>query len=355
MLIKNSEPQKERAVPLVAYLGPAFSFTHQAAIASFNQNHYNLVPASSISGKLPGSKFIQSLTKREVLDVFEVVYLEDVSLGVVPIENSTNGAVNATFDLMADREEKFPDVKICDEAYLRVSHCLLGRKLAHQPTDSPLASGMSTPTRSIPLPHLPRTTPNSSLKHIKRIFSHPQAWGQCEVFLAAFLKNIERINVDSTSRAAELARADVTGTSAAISSGLVAEIQGLDILAEGIEDRDDNTTRFVVLCKGVDMEAGSSIKSKTIISLMIDDEVPGALASTLQCFAINSVNLTNIISLPTMEIPFQYIFFLEFEGSIHKDPDDRVKVALDSLKDFVQSWKWLGSWNDRIAMLQSQQ
>ena len=92
----------------------------------------------------------------------------------------------------------------------------------------------------------------SSLDKIQRIYSHPQAFGQCELFLGAYLKGIERIDVTSTSKAAELVKADTTGTSAAIASEAASVVHKLDMLASGIEDTTDNTTRFFVLRKGLE-------------------------------------------------------------------------------------------------------
>jgi prephenate dehydratase len=270
-------------------------------------------------------------------------------LGVVPFENSTNGAVVFTLELLADRHNRYPDITVCGEAYLDVSHCLLGRKCAKSTTESPVMSGACTPTMSSPDPLKPRTSPLYSLKHIKRILSHPQAFGQCETFLGAYLKGVERIDVSSTSRAAEMVKEDTTGTSAAIASKLAAEIHDIDVLAQGIEDREDNTTRFFILRKGTDASACKSPKTKTLISFTIDHRAPGALASVLQCFQVNALNLTSINSRPTKVVPFQYIFFVEFEGSKLRDPTGRVNKALSTLTQYVQSWRWLGSWDDKLG------
>jgi len=270
-------------------------------------------------------------------------------LGVVPFENSTNGAVIFTLELLADRHHRYPDITVCGEAYLDVSHCLLGKKCVRSTTESPVMSGACTPTMSTPTPLKPRSSPLHSLKHIKRILSHPQAFGQCETFLGAYLKGVERIDVSSTSRAAEMVREDTTGTSAAIASNLAAEIHDIDILARSIEDREDNTTRFFILRKGTDGAACRSPKTKTLISFAVDHRSPGALASVLQCFQANALNLTSINSRPTKVVPFQYIFFVEFEGSRLNDATGRVQKALEALGDYVQSWRWLGSWDNKLG------
>jgi prephenate dehydratase len=163
------------------------------------------------------------------------------------------------------------------------------------------------------------------------------------------LKGVERIDVSSTSRAAEMVKEDTTGTSAAIASNLAAEIHDIDILAQGIEDREDNTTRFFILRKGADASTCKSAKAKTLISFTVDHGTPGALASVLQCFQVNALNLTSINSRPTKVVPFQYIFFVEFEGNRLNDPTGRVQKALEALGDYVQSWRWLGSWDDKLG------
>lgn len=240
---------------------------------------------------------------------------------------------------------------MCGEAYLDVSHYLLGRTAPRNTVvDSPDVSGTCTPTSSIPSPLKPRTKPLCSLKHIERIYTHPQAWGQCDTFLSAYTKGIERIDVSSTSRAAEMVKEDTSGTSAAIASSLAAEIHGLDVLARGIEDREDNTTRFFILRKGIDEAAKTSkAKTKSLISFTVDHRSPGALAQVLDCFRGYTLNLTSINSRPTKLIPFQYIFFVEFEGSKLNDPAGRVKGALECLAKLVQSWRWLGSFDDKLS------
>ncbi|KAI1006999.1 hypothetical protein K3495_g1220 [Podosphaera aphanis] len=309
--------------PNVAYLGPAASYTHQAALGCLEKGLYNLIPA------------------RTITDVFEAVQSEQVVLGVVPIENSTNGAVIFTFELLADRYSHYPDVNISRETYIHVNHCLLGQQITA--TASP---GVSPESLVVS-----RTDPMSNWGHIKRLYSHPQAWGQCDIFLSTHLTRAERIDVSSTSRAAELAKMDASGNSAAIASKLAADVYGLDILAEKIEDRDDNMTRFFILRKGLNKESGRSAKTKSMISFKVDHQTPGALASVLKCFATFSLNLTSINSRPTKVVPFQYIFFLEFQGSRNNDPEGKVKKTLDALQKYVQDWRWLGSWDDELKYL----
>lgn len=214
------------------------------------------------------------------------------------------------------------------------------------------STGTATPTSSTPSPEKPRAKPLHSIKHINRIYTHPQAFGQCENFLQSYLKGVERIDVSSTSRAAEMVKEDTSRESAAIASSLAADIQGLDILARGIEDREDNTTRFFIIRKGIDEKAKETCNpTKSLISFTVDHRSPGALADVLECFRKAKLNLTSINSRPTKVVPFQYIFFVEFEGSRLKDPDGRVEDALSGLKEHTQSWRWLGSFDDKLSKL----
>ncbi|RDW70005.1 PDT-domain-containing protein [Coleophoma crateriformis] len=349
-------------VPVVAYLGPQSSYTHQvptlfhyeippwatgltshemaqAALNYFEQSEYNYKPVRSIEA------------------IFEAVQSGEATRGVVPFENSTNGAVIFTLELLADRHAWFKDVSVCGEAYLDVHHYLLGRTAPASATDSPLISGTSTPTPTTPAPLNPRTKPLASLRHVKRIYTHPQAFGQCEAFLGTYLKGVERFEVDSTSRAAEMVAEDTTRSSVAIASSLAAEIHGLDILGESIEDRADNTTRFFVIRKDVETDddaihaaATAEGPTKSLVSFTIDHREPGTLASALHCFKRYNLNLTSLNSRPSKLRPFHYIFFVEFWGSRWKDPYKEVDRVLEDLKGHTQSLRWLGSWEDQLRM-----
>ena len=289
-----------------------------------------------------------------IADVFHAVQSGEAALGLVPFENSTNGPVIFALELLADRYSSFPDITVCGEAYLDVSHCLLGHKARDvNPSNTPQISGTSTgtatPTSSIPSPVKPRTTPLYSVKHINRIYTHPQAFGQCENFLQSYLKGVERIDVSSTSRAAEIVKEDRSGESAAIASSLAAKVQNLDVLAHGIEDREDNTTRFFIIRKGIDEKAKETPNpTKSLVSFTVNHRSPGALADVLDCFRKVKLNLTSINSRPTKVVPFQYIFFVEFMGSRLKDPDGRVEKALNCLEAHTHKWRWLGSWDDQL-------
>jgi prephenate dehydratase len=362
----------------VAFLGPISSYSHQvqdfryftrpawtfgltdsdfsqAVIERFSAGDYEHVAMVTFRG-IPSLKHTISRAYTEP-DIFEALQKDQVSWGVVPFENSTNGSVVFTLDLLADRANQFPDILVCGEAYLDVHHYLLGHHAVEATSnESAEISRSSTPTPQTPNPQKPRAQPLSSLKHIERIYSHPQAFGQCEIFLGTYLKGIERIDVSSTSKAAELVKADTIGTSAAIASKVAAKVHGLTTLAKGIEDREDNTTRFFVLRKGLctlKNEDASQLKkgrpaTKSLVSFTVDHRSPGALADVLHCFKQYKLNLTSINSRPSRIIPFQYIFFVEFEGSKLDDPEGTVNEALKRVEKVAESCRWLGSWEDKL-------
>ena len=289
----------------------------------------------------------------DCVDLFDAIQSGSVSRAVVPFENSTNGSVVFTLDLFADRDNSYPDISVCGEIYHDVHHCLLGKK-SHAASSDAVKAG--TPVAKASNSNGPRSEPLSSIAHIDRIYSHPQAFGQCELFLQAHLKGKERIDVSSTSKAAELVKADPTGRSCAISSKAAAEVNSLDLLGENIEDKSNNTTRFFVLRKGLDQDeidatgpfAKAGPHEKSLVSFTVDHKSPGALAEVLAIFGKYRLNLTSINSRPSRIHPFQYIFFVEFEGSKLNDPEGRVKGAFEDITNATESWRWLGSWRDEI-------
>jgi prephenate dehydratase len=333
------------------------------------------------------------------LDVFDITQSGATTYGVVPFENSSNGSVVFTLDYFADRSNEYADLNVCREIYFDVHHCLLGHIAPSSPP--PLSSSSST----IPASSTTILTPKSNekdankeeeeeekgstrsrslhpLSHVRRVYSHPQAFGQCAAFLGSWLKGIETIDVSSTSRAAELALADASGESAAISSAVAAELLGLDVLARNIEDRDDNTTRFFVLRKGTTIPASPSAEqeqeqeqgeqgekettkpnnekvkpeeeedddapllssTKSLLSFTVPHRSPGALADVLSCFRRGGLNLTSINNRPSHAGPFEYVFFVEFEGHRFRDPRGRVAGVLRDVANLARTWRWLGSW-----------
>lgn len=287
--------------------------------------------------------------------------------GVVPFENSTHGTVTFTLDCLADRAGAYADIVVCDEIYLDVHHFLLGRLAPPSSSSTPPPPPVSGPeSGSEPAP--PRNhVPLASLAHVRRVYSHPQAFGQTGAFLREHLAHAETIEVSSTSRAAELAAADATGASAAVASEWAGKGFGLDVLGRWVEDREDNTTRFFVLRRrktaggekgegegegeGEEVEgqggAYGGQKYKSLVSFTVPHRRPGALADVLDCFRGRGLNLTSISSVPSLDGPFQYLFFVEFEGSRFDDPEGRVGGVFEDLERVAERWRWLGSWRNR--------
>ncbi|KAL8824308.1 MAG: hypothetical protein Q9191_005143 [Dirinaria sp. TL-2023a] len=328
----------------IAYLGPPSSYTHQAALSLFGDDNDLLEPTVSIS------------------DVFEAVHSGSVTYGVVPFENSANGSVVYTLDLLIDREKRFSGIEVCGETYIDVHHCLLGFGKRVAKVDEAPESGSITPTMNAPNPESPRTRPLSDLRHIRRIYSHPQAFGQCEAFLSTYLKGVERQEVSSTSKAAEVVAADSLRTSAAISSELAANVHGLKVLARGIEDREDNMTRFFILKQGdsnpltvsldsaMPSQPATQEKWKNLIAFRVDHQSSGALAKSLSVFGSHDLNLTSINSRPSREHPWHYVFLVEFSDERRGGRSEQVNAALNELSTRTQGWKWLGSWIDKVPI-----
>lgn len=316
----------------------------------------------------------------------------------MPFENSTYGPVTFTLNGLADRDNAYAGLSVCAEIYLDVHHFLLGHKSPSSSGGGGGAdgedAGTSTPTPSQPHPLKPHVEPLTDLGHVKKLYSHPQAFGQTTAFLSTYLRGVEMVDVSSTSKAAELVAADATGGSAAIASELAGEVAGLDVLARCIEDRDDNSTRFFVIRKGtaegsgpggqdgvpefererrrkrrrsgaggeataasgaaaVEGQAGEDAgapadpvtsRTKSLVSFTVPHHAPGTLAAVLECFRRDGLNLTSINSLPSLIRPFQYLFFVEFEGSRVEDPEGRVEGVLAEVAKAAQTWRWLGSW-----------
>ncbi|KAI8940965.1 hypothetical protein NX059_002216 [Plenodomus lindquistii] len=341
---------KERSV--VAYLGPEGSYTHQATLSSFpSSTTHKISPQTTIS------------------DVFAAVQCGTASRGVVPFENSSNGSVVFTLDLFADLQSKYPDIIVCGEAYVEVRHCLLGH--APQSTGIPeqqesqsqsQTSSNNTPTTQLQQEHNTPATPLHDLSKITTLYSHPQAWGQCSHFLTTYLKHAERHDVSSTSRAAEIVSRDSTGTSAALSSIIAADLFNLDVLAKTINDRVGNTTRFLVIGRkdspdllpstaataAAIASKGNDARWKSLVTFTPDNDAnPGALANCLSAFSKHGINLTSINTRPSGVKNWNYIFFVEFEGCLEDGDTGAVKGALKELETMCKGYRWLGSWVDK--------
>ncbi|EER27543.1 prephenate dehydratase [Coccidioides posadasii str. Silveira] len=313
--------------PRVAFLGPLGSFSHEAAVASFG-SEATILPQASFQ------------------DAFAALQANESDYAAIPLENSSNGAVVQVLDLLADRKGLYGDVAICGEHYLPVHHCLLVKK----------ADGGQTSPPPVDITTDPR------YEAITKLYTHPQAWGQCEAFLSKYFKGVERQDVSATSKAAEIISKEPGNSSAAIASRFAAEQHGVDILAENIEDDSENTTRFLLfrnrksdtpkLCGHEDQkkpdESDKNAMRKALISFTIDHSSPGALANALFIFKKFSMNLTAINSRPSGIRPWQYIFFVECQGPAKRN-DRNVEKIMAGLTSVTHSSQHLGSWDDMLG------
>lgn len=261
-----------------AYLGPEGTFAHQAAVIEFGTS-VDFEPCEGIP------------------DIFRAVSQGRTDYGIVPIENSTGGMVHASLDALVDCESS-----ICHEIYLPIQHSLIG---------------------------------NVPLQDVKRIYSHPQTFFQCHLWLQEHLPKVELIELSST--VAGIKRAKEEPHAAAIGSHLAAIQYGLQVIVQGIEDNPDNTTRFLVIAKN---DAPPTGDDKTSIMFYIKDR-PGALFDLLQPFATRGINLCKIESRPTKKRAWDYIFFVDLLG--HRK-DEPVGAALKELEGSCQWLRLLGSY-----------
>jgi chorismate mutase/prephenate dehydratase len=268
----------ERPTRVAFAPGPAGSFTHLAARTKFGAS-------------------VEYLPMRDIRDVFLAVSRGRADYGMVPIENSTEGGVNQSIDLLAETR-----LKIASEVYLPIHHHLISR---------------------------------SPLKNIRVVYSHPQPFAQCRNWLMGHLGNAERREVASTAVAVEIAGRE--RGAAAIGGILASEIYKVPVVAEHIEDSPDNTTRFIVISERM---ADRSGKDKTTVLLSVKDQ-PGALLKLLQPFYTHEINLTRIESRPSRRRAWEYIFFLDMEGHIE---DPNIGRALRQLEGRVKHLEVLGSY-----------
>lgn len=242
-----------------------------------------------------------TLACRTFRDAFEAVRGGAAESALVPIENSTAGSINDTFDLLHGH-----DLRIVGECYLRVVHCLLARK----PVD-------------------PRS--------LRVILSHPQALAQCEAFLSGL--PAEKRAVYDTAGSAKALSESGSDDEGAVASALAARLYGLTILREGIESDGTNTTRFVRVARE-SWPATASAGQKTSLTFQLPHR-PGALHAALLPFARRGVNLTQLESRPWPGRPFEYVFHLDLEGS---ESDAAVAAAIEELRGSVTSLRVLGSY-----------
>ncbi|MEM9172291.1 MAG: prephenate dehydratase [Pseudomonadota bacterium] len=255
----------------IAFLGPAGTFTQTAALKQFGHSIRDL-PLASID------------------EVFQEVESGSADFGVVPIENSTEGTVNHTLDMFL-----LSPLKICGEVQLRIEQHLLG-------------------------------SDHNTLESAQRICAHQQSLAQCRGWLREHLPSVELIGVSSNAEGARRAR-DEAGT-LAIAGQSAADVFGLDLLVSNIEDRSDNTTRFLVLGKSLLPATG---EDKTALMMSAPQSGgAGALYKLLLPFSTHGVNMTRIESRPSRKGVWDYVFFVDLDG--HPD-DENIKTALAELDD----------------------
>jgi len=271
-------------VPKVAYQGEPGAYSEAALLEYFE-------------GK------VDAVGKCCFEDVFEAVEDGSCQYGFIPIENSLAGSIHRNFDLLREH-----DLYIIGETTLRIHHCLIA-------------------------------APGASMQNIQLVTSHPQALDQCRGYLNRW-KGIRIKEVYDTAGAVkQLAKSGIQ-TTAAIASRRAAEIYGMDILAEGIEDDAANYTRFLLLSTKP-VEPGANAKTSILVCLI---NQPGSLFKALSVFALRDIDLCKLESRPLVGQPGQYLFYIDFLGS---RTDENVVRALNHLEEYATLLRVLGSYPKR--------
>jgi chorismate mutase / prephenate dehydratase len=263
----------------IGFLGPEGTFSQQAVHKHFGHSAVGM-PLSSIE------------------EVFLEVESKNADFGVVPVENSGQGTIQSTLDMFLTSK-----LKICGEVELRVHQHLLSR--------------------------------SGRLEDIERVYSHPQSLGQCKTWLRQYLPKVEKVAVSSNAEAARRAR--TADDAAAIAGESAAHVYGLKIVAGPIEDRPDNTTRFLVIGRELFPPSGHD---RTSLLVFVRDQ-PGALYNVLSPLARHGVSMNRIESRPSHEGKWQYAFFIDIAGHVDDEP---VRAALGELGEFASQVRVLGSY-----------
>ena len=255
----------------IGYLGPAGSFSHNAAMLKFGQS-------------------VEYEPLADITSIFDEVSKGHCDLGLAPVENTMGGGVIETLDALIDS-----DVKVCAEVLMAIHHNLLG---------------------------------NCSMEQVEKIYSKPEVFAQCRNWLSATFKGTQTIPVASTARAAQLAAEEPN--TAAIGSSVAAELYGLRIICENIEDIANNVTRFLVISRE---DARPTGEDKTAI-LFSTAHKAGALSDVLDIFKRYDINMTNIESRPSRKRQWEYYFFVDFLG--HRTEKHIQKGLEESRKHCLQ-------------------
>jgi chorismate mutase/prephenate dehydratase len=269
----------------VAFQGESGAYSESAVYAFFGSS-VNVKPCRNLS------------------DVFESVEKGETEFGVVPIENSIEGSVNQTYDLVLTH-----NLKVCGEIIIKIVHCLI----AHHET---------------------------KLNEIKTVYSHPQALAQCRKFLEKL--DCRLIPTFDTAGSVKMIKDEGFIDAGAVASERAAQIYGMSILAKDIGDVLNNYTRFFVLSKH-DLPYSGEDKTSIIFSIK---SFPGSLCRVLEEFAVRNINLTKIESRPTKQTPWEYNFYLDFEG--HRS-ERQCREALKAIRNKTNFVKILGSYKAAVA------
>ena len=267
----------------IGFLGPQGTFSHEAALVYIADKSYLLKEFSSIQ------------------DVLVAVKNDNIDEAIVPIENSLEGAINVTLDVLARENSLY----IIDELIIPINLNLVVKK-------------------------------NTAVKDIRVIVSHPQPLGQCRNYINSTFKTATVLEENSTSKAAQRVAAG-NGSYAAITSNIAAKIYELEILASNIQDAQNNRTRFVIISKAMQKKTGSD---KTSIVFSTDNK-PGSLYKILDIFSLWDINMTKIESRPAKNVLGQYIFFIDIDG--HAEDQD-VFDALTMIQRKTSFYKFIGSY-----------
>ena len=269
---------------LIAYLGPEASYTHAAAMKKFGASvDYHAMPT--------------------IGDIFVALEKGEVDHAVIPIENSTEGSVREAIDSFAES-----DLKIVAQIYLDISHALIS----------------ATP-----------------LEKIEKVYSKDTALAQCRLWIQRHLPHAQLIDAPSTTRAVQIAK-ETPGV-AAIAGELAAQFYNVPVLAKGIQDKADNTTRFFVLGKKPSGPVGGG-RDMTSLLISLGDEAAshsGSLLKMLSPFSERGINLSKIESRPSKRRPWDYYFFIDVTGHYE---DAAKKEAVAELRKFCPLVKWMGSY-----------
>jgi prephenate dehydratase len=273
----------------VGYLGPEGTFSHEALLAAL----------PDLSGLVP-------VELPTVYDTVMAVHDGRVDRGLVPIENSLEGSVNATLDALAAETE---DVVIVGETVHPVRHCLIAR----EPIE---------------------------IEDIEEVISHPQANAQCARFIRTRLAGATVLAASSTAEAVRMV-ASSGGRRAALGTRVAADTYGCEVLRAGVEDVPDNETRFVWIARERDPLDGHGPWKTSLVFWGVDDQSPGWLVRCLSEFAFRGINLTRIESRPRKQGLGRYMFFLDLEG---RDSDRPVAEAIEALGGQTERVRVLGSY-----------